>query len=143
MVTIKKYEAAHLTELMEEKANVYLKRVLRPEHLAALENKWAFSAISESGRVLCSAGVSELWPGRGEAWAIFHPECKREFIAIHHAVRRFLTTCSIKRVEAAVRIDFKEGHRWVKALGFELEAPRLKAYSPDGCDMALYARVVG
>lgn len=142
MVTIKPYKAEHLTELMEADANVYLKNVLSPEHLTALQCKWAFSAIDERGRVLCSAGVNELWKERGEAWAIFHPKCKDEFLSIHNAVKRFLTTCPIRRIEAAVKLEFEQGHRWIKALGFQLEAPCLKAYSPDGFDMALYARVV-
>jgi hypothetical protein len=142
MVTIKPYEAQHLRELIEAESNVHLKNVLKPEHLLALECNWAFSAIGEDGRVLCSAGVNELWPSRGEAWAVLHPRCKSEFLGIHNAVKRFLLVCPIRRIEAAVKVGFQEGHRWAKALGFELEAPRLKAYSPEGHDMALYARVV-
>jgi len=39
-----------------------------------------------------------------------------------------------------VDVGFKEGHRWIKMLGFELEG-YMKAYRPDGADMLLYARI--
>ena len=37
--------------------------------------------------------------------------------------------------------DFKQGHRWAKILGFELETPTLRAYGPAGEDHAGYVRI--
>jgi RimJ/RimL family protein N-acetyltransferase len=45
-----------------------------------------------------------------------------------------------RRYESTVDVGFKQGHRFMKMLGFEVEG-YLKAYRPDGADMVLYARV--
>ena len=41
-----------------------------------------------------------------------------------------------------VDCEFEQGHRWAKMLGFTMEAERMRAYRPDGGDVALYARVL-
>jgi RimJ/RimL family protein N-acetyltransferase len=55
-------------------------------------------------------------------------------------VVEFLDNAPYRRIEATVDVGFKQGHRWIKMLGFELEG-YMRAYRPDGADMLLYARV--
>jgi hypothetical protein len=43
-------------------------------------------------------------------------------------------------VELTVLKHFAAGHRWAKMLGFEIEAPLMRGYNPDGTDSVGYAR---
>ena len=100
----------------------------------------AFSAVTRSAVVAC-AGVQDFWPGVGEAWAIVAD--RRYAKTIHKAARRFLDEQmgrAYHRIQATVPADYAEGNRWLKHLGFGLEA-RLRAYSPDGQDFNLWALV--
>jgi hypothetical protein len=120
----------------------YLKPYMDSKHLNALVGDKAFTAVSiKDGSVLACAGIVQYWDSRGEAWAMFDPNFKECFLAVHNAVKRFLNVCPMKRIEAVVDLGYERGHRWIKLLGFDLEAPLLKAYRPDGRDCALYAKV--
>lgn len=140
MIEVVKFTPEHLDRLDEQEATAYLRPYLRPEHVQALAAGQSYTALAGE-RVVACAGVVEHWPGRGEAWAYLDRDCRRHFLAITNAVRRFLDVCPLRRVEAVVDVEFPAGHRWVRALGFALEAPRMAAYRPDGGDCALYARV--
>lgn len=135
------YKAEHLDQIVEQKATAYLRAYITPDHMRELEkSKMSYTGIV-NGRVVFCAGVIEYWPGRGEAWTFIDGDCKKEFYAIHKIVKRFLEVCPVKRVEATVDVGFEQGHRWVKNLGFKLEAPVMKSYMPGGGDSSLYAKV--
>lgn len=132
----------HLTELQDQGSIEFLRPYLQESNKVALAAAQSFTAIADDGKILFCAGLVEYWAGRAEAWAIFDKKiCKPYFLQIHHAVKRFLNISSTRRIEAAVDIGFKEGHRWALALGFKLDAPLLVAYRPDGGDCSLYSRV--
>lgn len=105
------------------------------------QSKHAYTIFGEDGQVLLCGGVTDCWPGRGMAWAVLNLDCRHHFISIHNMAKRFFEACPIRRIEAAVEVGFEAGHRWVNALGFQLEAARLRSYFPDGRDASLYARV--
>lgn len=137
-----KLKASHIYWLKEKGAFSYLTPYLREDNIRALENaRFAFTALTQEGEVLGCAGVVEFWEGRGEAWAAFNPNCKNYFILLHKMVKRFLEIAPFTRIEAVVDLDFPEGHRWIKTLGFELEAPLMRGYTVTGKDSALYAKV--
>ncbi len=143
MIDVVKFEADHLMKLLEQETTEYIKpHVTRANAEKLALETYALTCISqEDGRVLLCGGVAEYWPGRGEAWAIVAKHCKKEFVALHNATRRLFEVCPIRRIEAAVDVKLEQGHRWVKLLGFKLEAPLLKAYDINGNDVSLYARV--
>lgn len=142
MIEIVNFKAEHWEQIVEQKNQLYIRKCFSKRQAELLEkSETAFTGVAASGKVVFCAGVNKYWEGRGEAWAILAQSCRKEFLAIHNAVKRYLDVCPLRRIEAAVDVNFKAGHRWVKALGFELEAPRLKAYQPDGVDCALYSRV--
>lgn len=144
MISVEPFRARDATELSEQEATAYLRPFISEEVMKALEGSpYAYTLRGADGRVVACAGVYEYWKGRGEAWALMDKNCKSEFFAVHNAVKRFLEICPVRRIEAVVDAGFEAGHRWVKALGFELEAPRLRGYRPTGGDCALYARVRG
>ena len=135
------YRAEHMKQLTEQEATASLSAYLRPEHYEALErSEYAFTGIAND-RVIGCAGVVTHWPGRGEAWAALYQACGRHMPAIHMAARRFFTVCPLRRVEAIVGTSFTAGHRRARMLGFEVEAPLLRAYLPTGEDAVMYARV--
>lgn len=140
MIKVVSFEATHLYRMNVQGAQAPLRSQVSPMQARAVEGPMSFTALADD-RPVCCAGVVEYWPGRGEAWAFLADDCGREMRAVTAAVRRFLDVCPIRRVEAAVDVDFEPGHRWCRLLGFALEAPRMRAYLPNGGDCALYARV--
>ena len=64
----------------------------------------------------------------------------RNFAALHAQAKRFLDGLPFDRIETGVDCDFPQGHRWMKALGFTMESPRMRKFQ-NGRDHALYARV--
>lgn len=138
-LTVQKLKAKDLQTLLLEKGKSYVGAITK-EQAEALELAPHAYSIFVDGKILLCGGVTEYWKNRGEAWAVFHPECKSHFVALHNASKRFLDLCPIRRIEAGVDCDFEPGHRWVKALGFKLEAARMSAFLPDGSDASLYSR---
>lgn len=134
----------HVREVLErDPTSKYLGAVLTDEGLTKLgQNGWTFSILSE-GRAIMVGGIAEYWPGRGELWAFVDHTCGRQFVGVHRKVANFVDVCQkqFRRIEAAVLVDFMPAHRWVRMLGFRLEAERLEAYSMDGQDYSLYSRV--
>ena len=136
-----KLEAIHVEWLLKQKSTQGFGTFWTEAHTKRLEkDRYAYTGI-EGDRILFCAGVVEYWPERGEAWAIFGQNQRKDFLKIHNAVKRFLNICPLKRIEATVDFDFEAGHRWVELLGFKLEAERMRSYRMDGGDASLYARV--
>ena len=109
--------------------------------MRTLESPWATTLVAD-GRPILSGGAIPLWMGRAYLWSFLSDKVtRRNFVEVTSFVRRFLNGLPFKRVEASVECDHEAGHRWVRALGFELEAPRMRAFQVDGRDCALYARV--
>jgi len=133
--------ATHLKPLHLQAAQANIRRFLNRNVGASLETAGpAFTALS-GGEVIACAGVMEVWSGRLQAWALLSACGPRLFLQVHRAVARFLDAQKAQRIETAVDCDFAEGHRWVRLLGFRMEAPRMRLFGPDGRDAALYARV--
>lgn len=136
-----KFKAEHLAAIQVQDAQSYATPYMTPEHATALESTLAFTYVS-GGIVLAVGGLCEMWPGRATMWSYIDRRAARHFIGVHRTALWMLENCPFRRVEADVTADFEAGHRWLKMLGFVLEAPRLRAYLPSGEDCALYARVV-
>lgn len=124
-----------------QEAQFHLGAYIDFAHAKSLEAVQSFSAIGDDGAPIACAGVIEVGPGRAMAWSYLGAVVGREFLLVHRAVNRFLDLAPYRRIEATTDAEFEEGHRWLKLLGFECEAPRMKAYTIDGRDAALYARV--
>lgn len=144
VVQLVKLKAEHLEQLMDQDYMAPMRPFITAAHAKNLEEAAnTYTVVTATGRIAACGGLNKCWPGRAEAWAIFDLQLKSTaiFLAIHNAVRNVLDACDFKRIECTVESDFKAGHRWAKALGFELEAPKLRAYMPGGADVSLYARI--
>ncbi len=112
-----------------------------PEYGTTLAaNGPAYTALRDGGSIVACAGLMNLCPGRAYAWALVATDAGRDFVPLTRGIARFLAGCDVRRVETAIDCAWPAAHRWAKMLGFEYEG-RMRAYSEDGRDAALYARV--
>ena len=131
------FKAEHVDEIKFQGAQVQLS----VEEVEFLESEVAYTALVD-GKAVASAGLIYQWEGRELAWAFVSELGASNFRTLHRYIKKGLDDRPIKRIEMTVDCDFPQAHRWAKMLGFKLEAERMVAYSPDGRDMALYARVL-
>lgn len=99
----------------------------------------AFTGLVDDKPIIM-AGLVHEWPGRATAWAVVGADAGPHFAAIHRAAHHFLVRAPYRRIEAHVDVGFEAGVRWVKMLGFEMEA-YLRAFRPDGADMLQFVRI--
>lgn len=99
----------------------------------------AFALVARNNIVLGAAGIWVMENHRGLAWALISDTIGTDFIHFHKAVANFLDNLDIQRVEMAVETNFKQGVRWAKMLGFNLEG-LMHNYYPNGSDAYLFAR---
>lgn len=133
------FKAQHLFLIDTQEAQAHFARYVTVEQAEALEKEASFACVKD-GKVLGAFGVFEIWPNRYQAWSHLDKAIGKNFIVLHRAVERLLNTYK-GRVEANVDIEFTEGHRWMRMLGFKMETPRMEAFRPDGGDSAMYVRI--
>lgn len=134
------YQPQHLFDIDLQGPQKLLGEWITPDQAKNLVGKYSFTGLHEGSPIVC-AGVVELWHGRFLTWAYLDRRAGCCFMQIHGAVRSFLNTFKGERIEAAVDCDFQNGHRWVRALDFKLEAERMAKFLPNGKDCSLYARI--
>lgn len=122
-------------------AQEYLRDVVTLEvDLSDLAEAGMAWTAEHDGEVLAIWGVSPEWEGRATCWAVVGKNAGRHFVSIHRECVRFLDRMPFRRIETQVDVGFREGVRWMKMLGFEMEA-YLRAFRPDGADMLQFARI--
>ena len=107
------------------------------------EHSVGYSGFYE-GRFIGCGGIRMLWPGVGEAWAIF-AEDPREFAhEIYHYVsmglEHIIAEHGLWRVQTPIAADIAVNIRFIENLGFEREG-LMKKFGPDGDDFYIYAKV--
>lgn len=98
---------------------------------------------AQGSRIVGAAGVLPQWSGRAYAWAIFGRVPDPAWLPITRKARQILDQAhgrGIVRIDTTVDAGFKRGRDWMKLLGFRAEA-LLEAYSPEGRDHIMYARI--
>jgi len=135
------FQARHILDLDLQPAQKGITSYLNLDNLKTLENEWAVTVMERGVPALC-AGTIVYWDNRAYLWSFVSSRVTRyNFIEVHRIARRYLLGLPFRRVEATVDVDFPAGHRWLRLLGFTLEAERMQAFQVDGRDCALYARV--
>lgn len=134
------FRAEHLEALVLQKAQRNMESYLTSDYGLILERAGqAFSAINGS-RVIGCAGVEVLWRNRGVAWSLLGQITPVELLSVHRQVSTFLERQHLRRIEMMVDARHLPGQRWASMLGFQFEGT-LRAYTPDGRDCHLYARI--
>lgn len=139
---IVKFRSSHLAALELQDAQKFFHADCgNPDYGQALEaSPFSFTVI-EGARVICCAGMHEVWTGRAVAWALMSKEAGPHLRTIHRAALGFMEQAPWRRIEAMVEGGFEAGHRWAKMLGFTCETPNaMRGYSPTGADFYLYSR---
>jgi len=141
MIDVVPFIAGDIERVSEQPTMAPIGEYITHEQRKKLQhNRYSYTVLSGKNVIAC-IGIVEHYENRGEAWAILADGCRKDFMGIHRAVLKFLKETQVKRIEAVVMKDFKEGHRWARLLGFELEAETLRCYDQLGNDYSLYARV--
>lgn len=135
------FKAEHLLTMQLQAGQRGIKAFITEEYAKALEERFAFTALDDEGEVVAVGGVQELWENRALAWSFIDQRAGKHLVALHKLVRDFLDMVPYRRVEAETACEFAPGHKWLKMLGFHMEAERMVAFRVDGGDSALYARV--
>lgn len=134
------YEAEHLMKLKLQPEQRFCLGHITAAHAKALEGKYSFTALVD-GEPIAVGGITELWENRALCWTFIDGRAGEYFVQLHKIVRDLLDMVPYRRLEAETSCDFKQGHRWLRMLGFQLEAERMRAFRVDGGDSSLYARV--
>ena len=112
------------------------------KHLKDAQKGCCFTGFSENKIIGC-AGIMPLWNGVGHAWVVMGSDYKNNRIWLHRHIKNMFIKIAIgkefKRVQANVQAGFKEGVRWIEALGFHRES-KLEKYGPAGEDHYMYVR---
>lgn len=111
-------------------------------HLMALSAKGRAFTLRCDGQVLCIVGLMEVHAQAATGWALMAEGCWGHMGDITRIVRTYLDDQHFRRIDMLVRADFAAGHRWARRLGFVREAV-LRAWTPDGEDMVMHARIRG
>lgn len=100
----------------------------------------AFAVVCH-GETMCIAGLVKVWDGRSILWSLMSRNVGKNMWFIVKAARNLIDLFGEKRVEATVDCDFKNGHRFMRLLGFRCEAERMVGFEPGDRDCSLYARI--
>lgn len=140
MIQVVPYKAEHLLTLNLQRGQEYCVPSITPVYAKQLEATDAYTVLA-GDRPVAVGGVFPIWDNRALVWSFMDSQAGPYFCQIHKAVLRFLDSLPYRRLEADTPCEFEAGHRWLRLLGFKMEAERMRAYMVDGGDAALYAKV--
>lgn len=123
---------------MVQAAQVHEAPVTGDEILARCVHSWS---VLRGTEVLVCAAIVECAPHRAKVWSVVSEAAGPHLYQISRIALQEMKKLPYTRLEATVDCEFEAGHRWMKVLGFELEAERMRLFSDDKRDHALYARI--
>ena len=108
-----------------------------------VEQNLAFTGLVNNNPIF-AAGMKIIWGQVAEGWVIATNEIWKCPIGVAKAIKKDFANVArqhnIKRVQTAIRKDFKQGLRFAEWLGLENEG-LMKNYGFDGSDLYRYARI--
>lgn len=136
------FRAEHLQGLELQRSQAWTSERLAIEDQRTLEGPLS-STLMEDGRPLVCTGAVAFTEHRALLWTfVSNRVTARNFRVVHRWAKIFLRSLKFRRLEATTELDFVQGHRWLKALGFEREdRSGMTAYGVDGKAHALYSLV--
>lgn len=141
MISFGPFVADHLNQLNVQPAQRWTLGYI-PQTLAKdLEALWSNTIFLDGKPIVCG-GVIPQRSDYGVLWSFVACDAGPEhFREIHGLVKAFVNQLPYRRLELHVDVDFENGHRWARALGFRCESWRMRAFLLNGGDAALYARI--
>ena len=108
-----------------------------------VEQNLAFTGLINNDPIF-AAGMKIIWGQVAEGWVIATNEMWKYQLGVAKAIKKDFANVArqhnIKRVQTAIRKDFKQGLRFAEWLGLENEG-LMKCYGFDGSDQYRYARI--
>jgi hypothetical protein len=141
MMKVVPFKVEHLKQMIHQERNGGMDWLEISETFKSLEGEASYSIIDQDVVLVC-AGTVCMHNGRGVAWAYIADGLSlRTMVGVTKCVKEYLTSAPFHRIEMHVDCDFEKAHNWARHLGFEMECERMKAFTPDKRDCALYAMV--
>jgi hypothetical protein len=135
MIEMVEYKAEHLAALRIGDGDFGA----RPNHLSgpAMTFMLGDQPIAIFGWYAVTAGTVQLWAVLGKD---IHKRKKSFHKTVKNLIRASFDKCQIHRMQMSVKVGFKEGWDWAKALGFTSEGV-MRRYGSEGHDYWLFARI--
>ena len=134
-------EASHLDQINIQEMQAYFKSYIvdNPTYAKMLvEHSEAYTALGETGQVVCCMGILPKHENCGEAWAIISDQLPRYRLSVVRAVKQFLAKQhKYKRIHITCATNFQEAHKFASILGFKSEA-LLRCWDVQGQDHIMY-----
>jgi hypothetical protein len=135
------FTVEHLKRMTHQESNRGMKWLEVTEMFESFEGEASYSLL-DGEKVLICAGMIEMHKDRGVAWAYIADNLSlRTMAKITKHVKYGLKASKFNRIEMHVDCMFEGAKNWAKHLGFEMECERMKSFTPDKRDCALYAMV--
>lgn len=137
------FQSDHLAQIDLQPAQAKMRELVECMNTPALVDAYSWTGLMED-QVCGCGGLVKCWPGHAYAWSLIGHIPPSEWVAVTNHVRVVLDVAQkmdFHRIAAFVASDFKAGHRWMTALGFEYEGCA-KQYDPWGNDHDMYGRVL-
>lgn len=114
---------------------------LSPDALFGLDRAGPTWGVLLNGKPVAVGGHVPAWKGRTILWGYLGAECGPALIVMTREVRKQIKAMELEfpRMEAYAERHHKEGHRWLRLLGFKKEGAMRKFCH--GVDYTLYSRV--
>ena len=99
-------------------------------------------AVKLNGKLVAIGGHAPIWNGRTVLWGFLGEDSGPAMIAMTREIKKQIARLHVdfQRIEAYTERHHKEGHRWLRLLGFKHEGIMRKFYN--GVDHSMYGRVV-
>jgi hypothetical protein len=141
MLTIHPFHVEHMFEMNHQARNLADDIGSSEELFKALETDYSYTFMN-GAEIVCCCGVVSTNDGRGIGWAYLADDLDmRTMVRVSNLCETCFSTMPFHRIELQVDCDFEKAHNWARHLGFEMECERMRAFTPDKRDCALYARV--
>lgn len=116
----------------------------RIEQIASVPDSYCNTFINDKDEPIAIIGLSILWPGVADVWAVTSEEVKKEPISFHkrvkHALDFYMEELKIRKYQVYVKAEFSVGIRWMGSFGFKVEG-LLEKFGPEGKDYFVMGRV--
>lgn len=130
---IRKYKAEDAMALMADPNDANLKGQAEYARWAKLnETEGPGRTGVYKGEIIGCGGIRIYWKGCGEAWAYFPNNIRHYHIDPKIAkseLYKMIKDYGLKRVQATPRVDWPEGLRYVRYMGFKVEG-KMRKYLP-------------
>lgn len=127
MIIVRRFRPGDAALFRDRAAETWARGFLDRDDLDLLAADPLARTIEADGVVVAAGGLCPADETTAYAWALVAPMRPAAWREVQRQARAGLSAAPFRRIEAHVALDFDKAHRWVRALGFDLDrnAPSL------------------